>query len=389
MNNLYTKRTWAEIDLDAIAHNFKNIRSLTDKNAKVLCVVKADAYGHGFYEVAKTLQSCGADAFAVATFEEAKLLRDRGFEEIILILGHTDKIFVHDMIKYDISATVFDYDFAKAMSDAAVSMNKKARFHIKIDTGMSRIGFGCLNTDIDLIEKVCSLPNVVTEGIFTHFACADEEMREMSDMQFKAFSKVCDELKSRGIEFTYRHICNSAGIIQFPEYHLDMVRPGIILYGCYPSNEVNKDKLDLIPAMTVKARITRIDTKPENTPVSYGATYKTEKETKIATVPIGYADGYLRSLSENALMTAKGKKVPVVGRICMDQCMIDVSSVNNINVGDEVTVFGNGGDSSVTAAELAENAGTISYELLCAVGNRTPRIYLKCGKIIDVLTYLG
>lgn len=389
MNNLYTTRTWAEIDIDALAHNFKSIRNATDKNAKILCVVKADAYGHGFFEVAKTMQSSGADAFAVATFEEAKLLRERGFiDEVILILGHTDKIFAADMIKYDISATVFDEDFAKAMSDAAAKMNKKARFHIKLDTGMSRIGFGTNKTDIDLIEKVCTLPNVIPEGIFTHFAYADEADRTPSDAQFKAFMDTVNALSLRGINFTYRHICNSAGIIQFPEYHLDMVRPGIILYGCYPSEEVNQNKLSLTPAMTIKARITRIDTKPKGTYVSYGGIYKTEDETKIATVSIGYADGYLRSLSNNAYMTVCGTKVPVVGRICMDQCMIDVSNVNNISVGDEVTVFGNGGDNSITAKELAKSAGTISYELLCAVGNRTPRIYLKNGEMIDVLTYL-
>ena len=389
MNNLYTTRTWAEIDLDAIAHNLKGIRRITDKNAKIICVVKADAYGHGFFEIAKTLKENGADAFAVATFDEAKQLREKGFNDIILILGYTNKLYADVLVKYDISVAVSDYDFAKALSDTAVSQNKKARIHIKIDTGMSRIGFGCEDSHIDLIEKICTLPNISCEGIFSHFACADEKDRTMTDTQFNAFKKVCDALKMRGIEFTYRHICNSAGVIEYPEYHLDMVRPGIILYGCYPSEDVDKSKLDLIPAMTVKSRITRIETKTKDTPVSYGATYKTEKDTKIATVPIGYADGYLRSLSGKAKMWLRGKKVPVLGRICMDQCMIDVSSVNNINVGDEITIFGNGGNSGVTATELAKDAGTINYELLCAVGNRTPRIYLKNGEIIDVLTYLS
>ncbi len=389
MNNLYTTRTWAEIDLDAIAHNLKGIRRITDKCAKIICVVKADAYGHGFFEIAKTLKENGADAFAVATFDEAKQLRERGFNDIILILGYTDKLYAEDLVKYDISVAVSDYDFAKAMSDAAVSQNKNARLHIKIDTGMSRLGFGFKELDIDLIEKVCTLPNIATEGIFSHFACADEADRKMTDIQFNAFKEVCDELKLRGIEFTYRHIANSAAIMEFPEYHLDMVRPGIILYGCYPSEDVDKSKLDLIPAMTVKSRITRIETKQKGTPVSYGATYKTENDTKIATVPIGYADGYFRSLSNKAKMLVFGEKVSVVGRICMDQCMIDVSSVNNINVGDEITVFGNGGNLSLTATELAKAAGTINYELLCAVGNRIPRIYLKNGEIIDVLTYLS
>lgn len=388
MNNLYTTRTWAEIDLDAIAFNLQNIRKITAPSTKIMCVVKADAYGHGFFEAAKTMHENGADAFAVATFEEAKLLRDKGFDEVILILGRVDSLFAKDIIAYDISATVFDDDFAEAMSNAAAAMNKKARIHIKLDTGMSRIGFGCGENDVEKIAKICSLPNIVPEGIFSHFACADEPNNQMSADQFSAFRNMIQALNKRGISFQYSHICNSAGIMEFPEYHLSMVRPGIILYGCYPSEDVHKERLCLKPAMTVKARVTRIDVKPAGTKVSYGAAFTTKKETKIATVSIGYADGYFRSLSNNAYMSVAGVKVPVVGRICMDQCMIDVSSVNTITVGDEVTVFGNGGDNSETATSLAARAGTINYEILCAVGNRTPRIYVRNGEIIDVLTYL-
>ena len=255
MHNLYTTRTWAEIDLDAIAFNLKNIRKITSPNAKIMCVVKADAYGHGFFEAAKTMHENGADAFAVATFEEAKLLRDKGFDEIILILGRVDDIFAKDMIRYDISATVFDEEFARAMSDAAVSMNKQARLHIKLDTGMSRIGFDCEMSDVEKISKICSLPNVTAEGIFSHFACADEADHTMSEAQFQRFQKMIDLLAERGMQFEYAHICNSAGIMEFPEYHLSMVRPGIILYGYYPSDAVHKDRLPLMPAMTVKARI--------------------------------------------------------------------------------------------------------------------------------------
>ena len=388
MNNQYTTRTWAEINLDAIAQNLKNIRSITAPNAKIMCVVKADAYGHGFFEAAKTMHESGADAFAVATFEEAKLLRDRGFSEVILILGSVDRIFAKDMVTLGISATVFDFSFAKAMSEAAKELGKEARIHIKLDTGMSRIGFGCEEQDADEIAKICSLPNICAEGIFTHFACADEPNRAMSNAQFFRFQGMIEKLKARGISFQYAHICNSAGIMEYPEYHMDMVRAGIILYGCYPSEDVQKARLPLIPAMTIKARITRIDEKPTGTPVSYGSTYITTQKTKIATVSIGYADGYLRSLSGKAYMSVAGVKVPVVGRICMDQCMIDVSAVNTITVGDEVIVFGNGGENSETATSLAQCAGTINYEILCAVGNRTPRIYVQNGEIIDVLTYL-
>ncbi len=389
LSNLYTTRTWAEIDLDALGSNMQAIRRATADDAQIMCVVKADAYGHGFFEIAKTLQENGADAFGVATFEEAKLLRDRGFCELILVLGRVDESLAQEMVRYDISATVFDSEFAKTMSDAAVALGKRARFHIKLDTGMSRIGFGCREQDVEEIASICELPNVETEGIFSHFACADESDETMSHAQFKAFSGMIETLLARGISFRFQHICNSAGIIAFPKYHLSMVRPGIILYGYYPSEHVSKETIPLQPAMTVKARVTRIDTKPAGTSVSYGATYQTQKETKIATVSIGYADGYFRALSDNAYMTVNGVKVPVVGRICMDQCMIDVSGVNTISVGDEVVVFGNGGDNSETATTLAKRAGTINYELLCAVGNRTPRIYLKNGEIIDVLTYLS
>lgn len=388
MNKPYTTRTWAEIDLDALAYNLRSIRAHTERNAKILCVVKADAYGHGFFEIAKTLKENGADAFAVATFEEAMLLRKHGFHELILVLGRVDEALAEEMVKYDISATVFDMDFAKQLSDAAVSLGKKAKIHIKIDTGMTRIGFDVSDESADDIAEICALHSLEPEGIFSHFACADEEEKQPSIEQFAAFSDMLKKLEDRGIKFTYRHICNSAGIMEFPEYHLDMVRPGILLYGCYPSNEVKKHVLPLKPAMTVKARIIRIDTKPTGVPVSYGATYKTTKPTKIATVSIGYADGYLRALSNKAYMSVRGVKVPVVGRICMDLCMIDVSEVNTISVGDEVIVFGNGGENDETATTLAGLAGTISYELLCAVGNRTPRVYLKNNQVVDVLTYL-
>ena len=388
MQNIYTTRTWAEIDLGAIAYNLQNIRRMTADEASIMCIVKADAYGHGFFEIAKTLQENGADAFGVATFEEAKLLRDRGFRELLLVLGRVDETLAKEMVKYDISATVFDKQFAKAMSDAAGSVGKKAKIHIKLDTGMSRIGFGCTEKDAEVICEICNLPNVEPEGIFTHLACADEKDRIMSNAQFALFQKMLTKLQTMGVHFPYRHICNSAGIMELPEYHMTMVRPGIILYGCYPSQDNENDSLPLKPAMTVKARITRIETLPAGTSISYGATYKTEKETKIATVSIGYADGYFRSLSGKAYMTVHGVKAPVVGRICMDQCMIDVSSVNNISVGDEVIVFGNGGDNSPTVETLAKNAGTVPHEILSLTGNRTPRVFIKDKKIIDVLTYL-
>ena len=383
----YTARAWAEINLDAIAHNLQSIRKLVGEKTKILCVVKANAYGHGFFETAKTMIENGADALGVATFEEGRQLRLSGFLEPILVLGSVNTALASDMIKYDISATITDELLARAMSNAAILQNKQAKFHIKIDTGMSRLGFSTDDESIKKITEICKLPNVSTEGLFTHLSCADEKDRAMTDSQYEKFMYVSNALEKENIKFIYKHICNSAGIIEYPEYYLDMVRPGIIIYGLYPDSHMNKI-LDLIPAMTVKARITRIEEKDANTPVSYGATYKTTKKTKLATVPIGYADGYLRCLSGTAVMSVGGVVVPVVGRICMDQCMIDVSAVNNISVGDEVIVFGNGGDSSVTLEELAKNAGTVPHEILSLTGNRTPRVFIKNGDIIDVLTYI-
>lgn len=384
---IYNARAWAEIDLDAIAHNVQSIKKLVG-DAKILCVVKANAYGHGFFETAKTMIENGADILGVATFEEAKQLRLSGFMQPILVLGSVHTSLASDMVRYNISATITDELLARTMSKAAIQQNKQAKFHIKIDTGMSRLGFSANDEGIKKIKEICSLPYVCLEGLFTHLACADERDRAFTDNQYEKFMYVANSLEKDGITFTYKHICNSAGVVEYPEYHLDMVRPGIIIYGLYPDENISRDKLDLIPAMTVKARITRIDEKEENTPVSYGATYKTKKKEKLATVPIGYADGYLRCLSGTAVMSVNGVIVPVVGRICMDQCMIDVSSVNNINVGDEVIVFGNGGDKQISLEELAAKAGTVPHEILSLTGNRTPRVFIKDGKIIDVLTYL-
>jgi len=383
----FKTRTWAEVDLDAIAKNLQNIKSLAGENPKILCVVKADAYGHGFLKIAETVLENGADGLAVATFEEARALRKSGILKPVLVLGNTNVELAEDMVKYDISAAITDEMLATAMSDAAVAQNKIAKFHIKLDTGMSRIGFSCDEEGVSRIKTICSLPNICAEGLFSHFSCADEKDRTMTDWQFKNYMYVADALEKENIKFSYRHICNSAGIMAYPEYYLDMVRPGIILYGLYPSDELDASKLSLIPAMTVKTRITRIVEKDSDVPVSYGATYRTSKKTKLATVPIGYADGYIRCMSGSAFMSVNGVQVPVVGRICMDQCMIDVSSVNNINVGDEVIVFGNGGDNSITVNSLSKNAGTVPHEILALTGNRTPRIYIKDGKVIDVLTY--
>ncbi len=383
------KRAWAEVNLDAIANNIHEIRRITNPHAKIMATVKADAYGHGFLEVVKTLIENGADCLAVAALQEAKQLRSRGIQVPILILGGLMDDACEDLVDFDVIPAVFSYEFAKALSYVGEKKDKIVKVHIKIDTGMTRVGFVAGDGDntaiVDEIEKISKLPYIEIDGIFSHFACADEADEEFTRRQFARFTDVCEKLTARGVNIGTRHICNSAGIMMYPEMHLDMVRAGIILYGLYPSDEVDKSKINLIPAMTLKATITLVKEVSKGREVSYGKTYITDKPTKIATVPIGYADGYLRGLSGRSKMIAGGQLVDVIGRICMDQCMIDVTNVNNINAGDEVIIFG---DSLVTADDLAEWLGTINYEVVCVIGRRIPRIYTSGGKAVKVLNYL-
>lgn len=382
------KRTWAEVDLDAIAHNIKEIRKITNPNAGIMAVVKADAYGHGFLEVTRTLLENGADRLAVAVLREGVQLRSRGVKVPILILGASGEETVEDLINHNIMPSVFTYEFAKALSYEAEKQEKVTKIHIKIDTGMSRIGFLAGDNNDEIVEeilRISRLPYIEIEGIFSHFATSDEADGEYTLLQYNRFMDVCNMLEGRGLHIPIKHICNSAGIMMYPQMHLDMVRPGVILYGMYPSDEVDKKRLSLIPAMTLKSTITHIKEVEAGRGVSYGREYITDKTTKIATVPIGYADGYLRKLASEGKMIVHGEKVPIIGRICMDQCMIDVTNVHNIDKGDEVIIFGRKG---VTADDLARWLETINYEVSCVIGKRIPRIYTKNGKAVKVLNYL-
>lgn len=379
-------RTWAEIDIDALKYNFNGIKKLLKPKTKIMSVVKADAYGHGYKECCKALLECGTDAFAVATLSEAKQVR-RIYPDIpILILGAVQKEDIKELIRYDIIPSVSDEDICETLSAEAQKTGKTVKIHIKADTGMSRLGFvaGAQGT-ADRILKISKLPNIVIDGIFSHFACADEKEPEYTHMQFNRFMALIEELEQKGVKIPTKHIANSAAIMMYPQMQLDMVRPGIILYGYYPSDEVDKTRLSLKPVMTVKSRITLVKETEKGVGVSYGREYITDKNTKIATVPIGYGDGYLRSLAKKAKMEHGGELFDVIGRICMDQCMIDVTSVNNIDIGDEVIVFGNG---KITADSIAKWLGTISYEVLCLVARRVPRVYLKGGKITKTIDYL-
>lgn len=387
----YTQRAWAEVSLDAIASNLKNIRSITNKNAKIMAVVKADAYGHGFLQVAKTLLENGADAFAVAMLDEAKQLRSRGIDVPILVLGNTNLELCEDLIDFDVMPSVFSYDMAKAMSDAAVKKDMDAKIHIKLDTGMSRIGFLCDKKNeektINEIKKIAALPNLMIDGIFTHFSCADEEDSEYTNMQFGRFMNICSRLEHDGIHIGKKHVCNSAATVLYPNMHLDMVRPGIILYGLHPSN-VTVGKLKLESAMSLKARVTMVKEIDEKIGVSYGKEYVINPPAKLATIPIGYADGYSRLLAKKAGMLYKGKIFPVVGRICMDQCMIDVTSADNINIGDVVTIMGFDGGKRISASDIASYMGTINYEIVCLIGKRIPRVYISGKNVVRALNSL-
>ena len=381
-------RTWAEIDLDALKENIINIRKKTDKNALVMAVVKADAYGHGAVEVSKCLLENGADRLAVADLDEAIELRRAGIDAPILILGATGCPEARMLIENGITATVFDYDTAKAFSDEAKAQGKKCLVHIKIDTGMSRLGYVAGVSDnkiVDEIIKISALPNIEIEGIFSHLSTADEKDSSYTELQFGRFTNVCKMLEDCGLIIPIKHIANSAAIIMYPNMHLDMVRAGIILYGLYPSEEVDKTRIELKNVMTVKSKITYIKEICDRRGVSYGNMYITEGKTKIATIPIGYADGYTRMLNGKAKMLVGDACVDVIGKICMDQCMIDVTNVNNINIGDEVIIFG---DHTVTADTLASMLGTINYEIVCMISKRIPRFYIHNGRTVKTLNYL-
>ncbi|MBR5613947.1 MAG: alanine racemase [Clostridia bacterium] len=385
------QRAWAEIDLDAISHNVKEIKNCLKPGVKLMGVVKADAYGHGACETAKTVLESGADCLAVASVDEAMELRRFGIDAAILVLGNSGAELIDDLIKYEITPAVFNVEFAKQLSCAAVNWGKTIKVHIKVDTGMSRIGFqytgGCeQKTDtIEKIIEISKLDGIEVEGLFTHLSTADETDDEYTQRQFRSFMELSKALEGRGLDIPVKHIANSAAQIRYPEMQLDMVRAGIILYGLYPSEGVCYEPLKLMPAMKFKARIINIKNIEKGDSVSYGRSFTAQQRMQIATVAIGYADGYSRILSDKAEVSVKGKKIRQVGRICMDQCMIDVTSVNNIDNGDEVTLFG---DSVVSAEDVAAKLGTINYEVVCMVSRRIPRIYIKDGKTAKSCNYL-
>ncbi|NRT73484.1 alanine racemase [Clostridium beijerinckii] len=379
---------YAEIDLDAIAYNMKNIKNLA-KDKEVIAVVKADCYGHGALDAVPTLLENGASRLAVAVLTEGIELRNDNINAPIMILGYTPSYLNEELIKYDLEQTVYDLDYAKELSKTALSLNKKAKIHIAIDTGMGRIGFLPTEKAIDDICKICSLEGLEVIGIFTHFSTSDEKDKEYTNEQFEKFKDLLKKLSNLNIEIPIKHVSNSGAIMDMPETYLDAVRAGIILYGYYPSNEVKKENLSLKPALTLKATITRVQEMDAGMSISYGRTFKTKRRSLIATIPIGYADGYSRLLAKNAKVIINGQFAPIVGRICMDQCMIDITDINSdIKVGDEVIILGEQDGLRFNADNFAEIMGTINYEILCMLKYRIPRVYVKKGKIFNVRNYL-
>lgn len=379
--------TKAEINLDAISHNVKELRRITDHGARLMAVVKANAYGHGAIEVSKEAVASGVDFLGVARLQEAIELRHAGLNVPILIFGYTPPLDANQLVEYDLIQTVFSLQMAEQLSNALPSTSKPIRIHLKIDTGMGRLGFvhNSLsdqhpNQIIQDIRRVHQLSHLQVEGIYTHFAASDAIDKSYTWLQFNRFMELIEELRKEGIEFIWHHAANSGAIIDLPQMHLDMVRAGISLYGLYPSKDVNHAKINLKPAMTLKSVIVQVKDVPAGFNISYSMTYKTKTPTRIATVAIGYADGYSRLLSSRGNMLVHGKIAPIVGRVCMDHTMIDVGNISNVSVGDEVVVFGKQGNAEIPVDDIAEQTGTINYEVVSTITNRVERIYHRSMK---------
>ena len=383
----FQKRTWAEIQLSSVKHNFQVIRQQVGNDVKICCVIKANAYGHGAVQLARVYEKLGADFFAVSNIEEAMQLRHSNITLPILILGYTDPRCALLLATNDISQCVLSEEYGERLSEQAVKDGCSVKIHIKLDTGMGRIGFPCRKENrlpISEINRVCKLQRLVPEGIFTHFASADEGNigEDFTKHQFECFLKTIEELSSVGVNFQIKHCANSAAIFEYPEMHLDMVRAGVVLYGLQPSSEL-RNCGDLKQVITLHSIITHIKTVEKEDSISYGREYVAEELRRIATIPIGYADGLWRSnAKENLAIEIDGQFAPVIGRICMDQCMIDVTDLGNVQVGTQVTIYGLTPKNSIDS--IAKRNNTINYEIVCALGERVPRVYKEDETIVAI-----
>ena len=384
-------RSWAEVDLDAVAANTRAIRAFVRRGAEVMGVVKADAYGHGVDEIVPVLLANGVTRLAVSMLDEAVQLRGKGVEVPILVLGYTDPRRADEILRHRVTQTVFSLDLAQALSAAAVRQDAEVRVHVKVDTGMGRVGFQAGFDAVKSVLAISALPRVVVEGMYTHFASADEVDPAFTLAQFERFRGIASELGRIGVHVPIQHACNSAALARFPSMHLDLVRPGLALYGLAPKDcpGFGPGGIALSPAMSLKSNLVLVKDVEAGTPISYGRRFVAARPTCIGTLPIGYADGYTRSLGDHADVLVRGRRAPVVGRVCMDTCMADLTDLpDRPEIGDEVVLFGRQGTQAISADEIADLTGTISYEVVCLVGKRVPRAYFQDGSLKSIRNQL-
>lgn len=384
------QRVYAEIDLSAICHNVEESMRRVGDGVKIMGVIKTDAYGHGAMPVAQALNSIGVDAYAVATVDEGVDLRMFGIDQPILILGHVFEDELTRAIMYRLTLTVSSYEEAKQISQHAGAAKTSAVVHAAVDTGMGRIGFQPTPESVEELKKTADLPNLTLEGLFTHFACADEADKTSMDLQIRKFTEFSKALEDAGVGIAIHHMCNSAAVMERDEDFRDMVRLGITIYGLLPSNEVQADRMDLKPALSLVSHVSHVKTVGPGFPVSYGSTFVTERDSVIATIPVGYGDGYPRSLSNKGSVLIHGKRAPIVGRVCMDQFMVDVSALPDVKIGDRVTLVGADGKNTISVEEVAgSDPYSFNYEFVCGISRRVPRIYVSGGRVVDEYTYLN
>lgn len=371
-------RVRADIDLDAVLYNMESMHKKLKPGTKIAAVVKADGYGHGAVEISRVLENLPyLWGYAVATSNEAMQLVEAGRKKPIIILGLSFPEQFEEIVENDLRPAVCTYETAQALSDIAAEKNKVCRIHIKVDTGMSRIGFQVTPESADTVARISKLPNIMIDGIFTHFARADESSKAPAYEQFKQFEKMIAMVEEKGVQIPLKHCSNSAGIVEIPECNMDMVRAGITLYGLWPSEEVDKTKISLKPVMSLRSRVAYVKELLPGRQISYGGTFTVKKKMTVATVPVGYGDGYARGLSNKGWVLIKGQKAPICGRVCMDQCMVDVTDIPGVKIGDTVTLLGKDADEEITMEQLGELSGRFNYEFACLITPRVPRIYHK------------
>lgn len=381
-------RVYAKIDLDAIHHNMDAMHVLLNENTKMFAVIKTDGYGHGAVPIAEEIEPLDyLFGFCTATVEEALILRHHGIKKPILILGYTFPEEYEDIVKYDLRPAVFTLEMAEGLEKAAERLGKDVYVHIKTDTGMSRIGMQVNEESAKTVAKIAAMPHMIMEGIFTHFARADEKDKTSAHHQMAEFERMIELCNKEGVTFACHHCSNSAGIVDMPEANMDIVRAGITLYGLWPSDEVKKERIDLMPVLALKSHIAFIKKLEAGREISYGGIYTTKEDRMIATIPVGYGDGYARGLSNKGEVLIHGKRAKICGRVCMDQFMVDVTDIPEACIGDEVTLIGKDGADEISLEELGDLSGRFNYEFACCIGKRVPRVFFRNGKIIAQKDY--